>query len=232
MKSRLNHTKFSTVLASFVVLLVPAGGICAGKNHVCNRQFGEVHPEYLKAVKAYADAIIRDGRDTYGDVKSPLLVTGGIDLKTHQFVRRELKGQGIREGDRAYGTNPHHDLNLYQILYALADLTGDKKYENEADNALRWFFKNCRSPATGLFAWGEHLHWDVTAEACRGRDLHEFYRPWVLWGRSFELAPKACEAFANGRYTGRGAGATSRGTRGFILRRGGTRIRRRRIRSS
>jgi hypothetical protein len=57
MKSRLNHTKFSTVLASFVVLLVPAGGICAGKNHVCNRQFGEVHPEYLKAVKAYADAI-------------------------------------------------------------------------------------------------------------------------------------------------------------------------------
>ena len=164
----------------------------------CGGQSKSIHPEYLNAVKAYADAIIEHGRDSYGQVRSPVFVAGGVDLKTNQFVRRKLEGQGIREGDRAYGANPHHDLNLYQTLYALTRLTGDKKYEQEADKALKWFFKNCQSPNTGLFAWGEHLHWDVTAEECRGRDLHEFYRPWVLWERSFELAPKACETFAKG----------------------------------
>jgi len=155
-------------------------------------------PEYLKAVIDYADTLIAHGRDTYGSVKSPVFIAGGLDLKSNEFVRRQLKGQGIREGDRAYGANPHHDLNFYQLLYALTKLTGDKKYARQADKALKWFFENCQSPATGLFAWGEHLHWDVTAEQCKGRDIHEFYRPWVLWPKSFELAPRACEAFATG----------------------------------
>jgi len=164
----------------------------------CGGQSESIHPEYLNAVKAYANTLIEHGRDSYGQVESLVFVAGGIDLKTNRFVRRKLEGQGIREGDRAYGANPHHDLNLYQTLYALTTLTGDKKYKKEADKALKWFFENCQSQNTGLFAWGEHLHWDVTAEECRGRNIHEFYRPWVLWERSFELAPKSCETFAKG----------------------------------
>ncbi|MHC4301337.1 MAG: hypothetical protein ACYS7Y_29055 [Planctomycetota bacterium] len=152
----------------------------------------EVHPEYLKAVVDYADILLEHGRDSYGNAKSPVFVAGGLDLKTYRFVRRELKGQGIREGDRAYGANPQQDLNFHQVLYALTELSGDKKYAREA------FFENCRSSATDLLAWGEHLHWDVEAEQCKGRDLHEFYRPWVLWDHSFEIAPRACEAFARG----------------------------------
>lgn len=158
----------------------------------------DVHPEYLKAVTDYADAIIRHARDSYGDVHSPVFVAGGIDLHTNQFVRANLEGQGVRQGDRAYGANPHHDLNLYQILYALTEITHEKKYARQADNALQWFLKNCQSPATNLFAWGEHLHWDVEAETCKGRDIHEFYRPWVLWKRSFEIAPEPCKKFAKG----------------------------------
>ena len=157
-----------------------------------------VHPEYLETVRAYADALIAHARDDYAEVKSPVFVAGGIDLKTKRFVRRQLKGQGIREGDRAYGANPHQDLNLYQVLYVLSEITGEEKYGREADRALRWFFQNCQSPKTQLLAWGEHLYWDVEAEACRGRDTHEFYRPWVLWERSFRLAPEACERFARG----------------------------------
>ena len=185
-------------MSKLSIRLLAAGAIFVGGVGAYGEELREVHPEYLKAVKAYADAMIQDGRDTYGNVKSPVFVSGGIDLGTHQFARRDLKGQGIREGDRAYGANPHHDLNFYQILYALTQITGDMKYKNEADEALRWFFRNCQSPATGLLAWGEHLHWDVQAEKCKGRDLHEFYRPWVLWERSFKLAPAACEKFARG----------------------------------
>jgi len=182
-------------MSKFRIIILVGGLVffataCLGAN--------QVHPEYLKAVKAYADAMIRNGRDVYGSVKSPVFLAGGIDLKKPQFVRRELKGQGIRGGDRAYGANPHHDLNLYQVLYGLTELTGQTKYANEADKALKWFFNNCQSPATGLFAWGEHLYWDAEAEQCKGRGVHEFYRPWVLWNRSFELAPEACENYAKG----------------------------------
>lgn len=198
MESNLKNKKLSSALTFSVVLLMNPGIAFVENVSFCGERLGEVHPEYRKAVEAYADAMIRLGRDTYNKENSPVFVSGGIDLKTHQFVRSELKGQGIRQGDRAYGANPHHDLNLYQVLYGLTKITGDKKYENEADEALRWFFNNCQSPATGLFAWGEHLYWDVEAEQCKGRDIHEFYRPWVLWDRSFKLAPEACEKFARG----------------------------------
>ncbi|MHC4647615.1 MAG: hypothetical protein ACYTBJ_19285, partial [Planctomycetota bacterium] len=86
----------------------------------------EVHPEYLRAVIDYADTLLEHGRDSYGDAKSPVFVAGGLDLKTFEFVRRQLKGQGIREGDRAYGANPQQDLNFHQVLYALTELSGDK----------------------------------------------------------------------------------------------------------
>jgi len=164
----------------------------------CPQVSADTHPEYLQAVVDYADAMLEHGTDSLGSVKSPLFVAGALDLRTCEFVRRELKGQGIREGDRAYGANPHHDLNLYQILYALTNVTHDKKYARAADEALTWFFRNCRSSTTDLLAWGEHLYWDPELEQCRGRDIHEFYRPWVLWERSFQLAPIACQAFARG----------------------------------
>ncbi|MHC4706458.1 MAG: hypothetical protein ACYS8I_05150 [Planctomycetota bacterium] len=189
-----------------------------------------VHREYLDAVKAYADALIEHGRDSYGQVMSPVFLAGCIDLDSKQFVRRKLEGQGIREGDRAYGANPHHDLNLYQTLYALTKLTGDKRYEQEADKSLKWFFENCQSPNT------DYTSFIVPGYCGTGR---------LNWlPRHVRRSRKACGTIRsiitrailivtrNGRYTGRDAGATSRGTRGFILRRGGTRIGRRRIRSS
>jgi len=164
----------------------------------CPQVSADTHPEYLQAAVDYADAMLEHGTDSFGSVKSPLFVAGGLDLRTYEFVRRELKGQGIREGDRAYGANPHHDLNLYQVLYALTKVTHDKKYAQAADEALTWFFRNCRSADTDLLAWGEHLYWDAELEQCKGRDIHEFYRPWVLWQRTFDITPNACRAYAKG----------------------------------
>ena len=106
------------------------------------------------------------------------------------------------------GANPMHDENLYQVLYALTEATGDKRYADEADKTLKWFFEHCQSPVTGLLAWGEHMGWDFNTETIiwkksrhHGAELlecvtHEFACPWVLWERSFELAPEACRKFA------------------------------------
>jgi hypothetical protein len=105
----------------------------------------------------------------------------------------------IRGGDRALGgANPMHDQNLYQILHALSAITGRKKYAAEADEILKWFFENCQSSATGLLAWGEHASWDFERDKLAGQNRHEFFRPWVLWERSWELAPEACGRFARG----------------------------------
>jgi len=155
---------------------------------------------YLTVVCRYADAMLAHGRDTYGPAHSPLFASA-LDrkaLKLPSFV--PSAPEGVREGDRTLsGANPMHDENFYRLLYALSELAGDKRYEAAADDALRFFFTHCQSKATGLLAWGEHLGWDFHTEAVlKGRDIHEYYRPWVLWDRCFVLAPEACLQFAGG----------------------------------
>ena len=160
-------------------------------------------PDYLATVKEYADAMLEHGRDRYGAQHSPLF-SSALDRTTLSMLQIEGKPErmkGIRNGDRMLkGANPMHDQDLYQVLYALTEVTGDKRYAREADKALKWFFENCQSPETNLLTWGEHIGWGFETETLsypRG-DNHEFYGAWVLWDRSFELAPQACERYALG----------------------------------
>jgi len=156
---------------------------------------------YLELVKAYADTLLEHGRDKYGSVHSPLIAST-LDRRTLSLPgERPPNIKGIRNGDRATtGSNVFHDQDLYQILYALSKITGDARYAKQADKTLKWFFEHCQSPVTGLMAWGEHLSWGFKEDkvAGRGDGPHEFYGPWVLWERSFVLAPQACTKFARG----------------------------------
>jgi len=166
--------------------------------------------DYLPVVRAYADCLLKYGRDDYGSVHSPLIAEAldrrtlrlleGDALKQVQAIRRDQ--WGLRPGDRMLtGANPQHCENLYQVLYALTAATGEPKYAREADESLRWFFGHCQSPQTGLLCWGEHAGWDFRTEAqaqySQG-NTHEFFRPWVLWDRCWELAPQPCQKFALG----------------------------------
>jgi hypothetical protein len=182
------------VLAAALVCMVVIG-------NVTDLDAADKQSDYLQLVTSYADALLEHGRDTYGTVHSPLIASA-LDRKNLSLITQELgRIEGIRNGDRSlYGANPMHDQGLYQLLYALTGVTGDKKYARQADKALKWFFENCQSPATGLMAWGEHIGWGFETETlafARG-DNHEFFVPWVLWERSFELAPQACATFAKG----------------------------------
>lgn len=155
--------------------------------------------DYMKLVRSYADAMITHGRDTYGTQHSPLFASA-MDRKTFQPFK-ESPGElaEMRDGDRTFsGANPMHDQNLYQILYALTELTGQPKYAQAADEVLKWFFEHCQSPR-GLMAWGEHQGWNFYTESSTApMGPHEFFRPWVLWDRSYQLAPEACRRFATG----------------------------------
>lgn len=165
---------------------------------------------YFEAVKAYADAMVEQGRDRYGPEPSPLFATTlnreaaalleGDALEAVMNIERE--SWGIRNHDRMVtGANPMHDQNLYQILYALTRITGDDRYAKEADRALGWFLGHCQSETTGLLAWGEHIGWDFHTETLIDKGAgttHEYYRPWVLWARCFALDRTAAARFAEG----------------------------------
>ncbi|MBN1341833.1 MAG: hypothetical protein JXQ73_04095 [Phycisphaerae bacterium] len=166
--------------------------------------------DYLKVVRAYADAMLDRGRDSYGTTHSPLFASTmdrpsltlptGDRLKQLQGIERG--DWGIRSHDRMLtGANPMHDQNLYQVLYGLTKVTGQDRYAAEADKTLKWFFEHCQSPTTGLLAWGEHIGWDFNTEKIIDKPAgttHEFFRPWVLWQRCWTLAPEACRRFAMG----------------------------------
>ena len=167
-------------------------------------------PDYLKVVQAYAEAMIDHGRDVHGQEHSPLFAEA-LDRKTMRMLEGDAlkrvagisRGSwGIRPHDRMIaGGNPQHCQNLYQVLYALTEATGQKRYAEEADRSLAFFLHHCQSPATGLFCWGEHAGWDFNTERRIDKpagDIHEFYRPWVLWERCWRLAPEPCRRFALG----------------------------------
>jgi hypothetical protein len=166
---------------------------------------------YLRMVREYADCLLQNGRDSVGEKHSPL-IAAVMDRKTLKTLVADenwdarWKGKEfsvdeiqVRSHDRMpWGANPMHDQNLYQILYVLADVTGEKSYAQEADKTLKWFFDHCQSPATGLMAWGEHVGWNFRSEKFDGIENHEFFRPWILWDACYRLSPMACVRFARG----------------------------------
>jgi hypothetical protein len=171
-------------------------------------KFEMLKPSLLDIVRRYADTMIEYGRDIYGDQKSGLLLSA-LDRHTlRPLEMRPAPPGGIRREDRAglpwqrlTGANPQLDENMLRVLYVLSELTGDSRYREVADNEIEWFFNNTQSPVTGLLPWGEHLCWDVMLDRAVSSSTeltHEFARPWVLWDRTFELAPEASKRFALG----------------------------------
>jgi hypothetical protein len=147
--------------------------------------------------------MIRDGRDTYGPEHSPLFAAA-LDRRTMRLGTARTFGaiEGVRESDRSLGgANPQVDTALYEILYALTEVTREPRYAAAADQALAFFFQRCQSPATGLMAWGEHLYWDFATERCGGIDRsHEVGGEWPFWDQCYRLAPDACWRFALGQW--------------------------------
>lgn len=144
--------------------------------------------KYFLIVKAYADYMITHGRDRYGKEHSPLFATT-LNRETGNVYRENPPDapKGIRNGDRTWrGSNTSKDNGLYSILYHLTEITGDDKYAQEADKAIKWFFANCQSPETGFMAWGEHIGWDFFTEApikMGTRSLTHEYKIFNYWDK-------------------------------------------------
>jgi hypothetical protein len=165
---------------------------------------------FLPVVYRYADAILKNGRDTYGPQKTGLFLSALDRITLAPLTNRPNAPEGIRSTDRSgatdeslAGANPQHDENFLRLLYTLSELSAKPTYRAAADTELKWFLENARSTNTDLLPWGEHMAWDVMKDrpmAGNGAEAgtHEFFRPWMLWDRCFELAPEASKRFALG----------------------------------
>ena len=204
-----NDKRIQQIITAYFILMSLAAA-CTGKEIDLDKIFREGIPAspFAKVFYDYANAMLEHGRDTYGPQKTGLFLSA-LDRKTLGPLKvRPPAPAGIREGDRPgepgqplVGANPQLDQNLLRLLYFLKGLSGEDRYPQAADDALKWFLENTQSPNTGFFPWGEHLSWNVmTDKIASGHQepVHEFARPWPLWEKCFELAPEASKRFALG----------------------------------
>ncbi|MHB8864766.1 MAG: hypothetical protein ACYC6N_20355 [Pirellulaceae bacterium] len=150
----------------------------------------------------YANAMLDKGRDVYGPQETGLFLDL-LDRKSLSPLETLPPAPaGIAsESRRVGGANLQNHENLLRLLYFLSELSGEDRYAQAADGALKGMLLSTPSPVTGLLPWGEHLSWDVMADdvvSLSARRLHEFSRPWILWERCFALAPEETRQLALG----------------------------------
>jgi len=178
----------------FLILAVSLTSFLTG---CVEKQPAEKPPEYLSYVKDYAEAMIQNGRDVYGEEQSPLFasVLNRQTLRVDESIDT-ISISGVRVTDRSVtGANMIHDVDLFETLCALSQITGDTQYETEADKAMNFFFNTCQSETTDFYCWGEHLFWDFQKDDCGlGADYHE-NSVWPFWDKAYAFAPDAAWDF-------------------------------------
>jgi pectate lyase len=164
---------------AFLGRLVVAAALLA-----CGRSSRAADPpsdseRYTGAVRTFADAVLEDGRDTYGPRRTPLFVDG-LQVETLEPVRWKKSGQTW------VLCNFASQQSLLRTLDGLSALTGDNHYRQAAEDASRYALAHLRS-TNGLLYWGGHIAWDLDQDRAVGEypDVHEMknhqaYCP-LLW---------------------------------------------------
>jgi len=138
------------------VLLPPAAGAGTAL---------EERQGYLQAVQQSLDLLLTHGRDTYGPVTSPILMSI-IDTRTNSSPREpELLDGLIRSEGRLHRRNPAgadlwEDQPLLRTLHTYSQLTGQTHFAEAARDYVRAYFQLSRKE-NGLIAWGTHIHYDA-----------------------------------------------------------------------
>ncbi len=120
---------------------------------------------YLPAVRTFADNVLRYGRDTYGPKQTPLFVDG-LNVDTHEpavWLLPKKNAETWRMPREWIPSNLASQQNLFRVLVALTELTGDARYKRAAIEAMRYAFDHLRHES-GLLFWGGHAAWDLVTD--------------------------------------------------------------------
>ncbi|MDO8682696.1 MAG: hypothetical protein Q7N50_04365 [Armatimonadota bacterium] len=154
------------------------------------------YDKIFSTVKTYADTLINDGTDTYGDIHTPMFCFH-LDVKSHKPPHRDYNPMCV-SFDASFQSrcaNMDYENDNFRMLNKLTELTGDKTYADAADAYMTYFMEHCVSPTTGLFGWGEHIYYNVFSDDFnyRGHDGHEFEGYLTVWDDLWRINPAAVQ---------------------------------------
>lgn len=139
----------------------------------------------LHAVQAFADTVLRAGRDTYGEKQTPLFVDGLHAESLKPVIWK-------KDGESWVLCNFASQQPLLRTLEGLSGLTGKGHYCLAAADATRYALKHLQSP-NGLLYWGGHLAWDLDQDKAvgQGKDIHEMKGHQPYYDFMWQLEPEA-----------------------------------------
>jgi pectate lyase len=153
---------------------------------------------YLEAARRFADTVVEQGRDRYGEQHTPLFVDG---LQIDSLAPATWKG---KHGETWVLSNFSSQQPLMRLLDGLSALTGDDEYRLAAEKAAGYVLANCRTP-NGLLYWGGHCAWDLILDNNFGEyksPIHEVksFQPYfrLLWRVDPTAARKLLETIWGG----------------------------------
>ena len=136
--------------------------------------------KYLEVARTFADTLIAHGRDVYGVTHTNFFLAM-LDLSAQCLITekdpnwdRDFNCEDYMR--LARGANVYRDSDTLRALYALTDLTDDKKYREAADAEVSDLLRYGQSETTGLLAWGEHMVYNVLRD-CVEHWRHEMEIP-------------------------------------------------------
>ncbi|MBN2375014.1 MAG: hypothetical protein JXD22_01335 [Sedimentisphaerales bacterium] len=143
------------------------------------------------------DTLIEQGRDRYGPVHTPVLMSI-LDVYTLNSPEKPpLLDAMVRTEERPThgrlspgGSNLWMDQSMIKTMYHCTKLTGDTKYTEAADAYLDYTMKYCKKP-NGLFYWGSHSYWNAYTEQFGGDGLHEILIKHPDWANMYRINPQA-----------------------------------------
>jgi hypothetical protein len=154
------------------------------------------HPEeskYMDLVRTALDTLISEGRDRYGDEKSPMFAAN-LNIETMQCMQEPPESQIVhvrcrRDRRRSPGgANQYFDQATFRAMDVMWRVTDAPKYRDEILKALK-FNLNRAVDSHGLPALGGHTFWNFYTDALdsNGKRVHEFWNwsmAWDLWWRA------------------------------------------------
>lgn len=155
----------------------------------------------FQAVREFADVLIVHGRDRYGPRHSPLFAAQ-LNADTRQIpAGTSASGDaGLWLEDREIigyqpsSQNLASDFSLLDVLHAMTNLTGDRRYEQVRVDYLAAVLRDCRHPESGYLPWGEHVGFDIVRDEIRGgayKGWHEIKAYGVPWQQLWDVDPFA-----------------------------------------
>ncbi|PYV14645.1 MAG: hypothetical protein DMG07_11580 [Acidobacteria bacterium] len=129
---------------------------------------------YIGGARQFLDTMIEKGTDRYGrkhtpvfclsldpETYSPAKAPDKVDWKYRRNFEWLFRDYGYYWKSHLHSANLIYDQGTMRALYALTEVSGDKRYARAADAYLDFFLENCVSEQTGHFGWGEHVFYNV-----------------------------------------------------------------------